>query len=116
MILIIKKKNDIEILLDKYEFPKLNKSNNDDKISYDYLLSMPIYNLTNEKIEEFKKNQKEKETEYNDLKNKTEKTIWLDELNILETKYIKWCDKKINDNKPHDDNIIKNKQKNLKKK
>ena len=106
-----KKRNDIEIILETNEFPKLSKSLNDDKISYDYLLSMPIYNLTNEKIEEFKKNQKEKETEYNDLQHKTENSIWLDELNILETKYIKWINKKNNDNKSDTNNIIKNKTK-----
>ena len=50
-----KKRTEIEEKLEKNKFPKLGRSKDDTKVSYDYLLSMPIYNLTYEKIEELKK-------------------------------------------------------------
>ena len=89
-----KKKYEIELMLENNNFPRLGKSNDDQKISYDYLLTMPLYNLTNEKIEDLKKQRQDKEIEYNELLNKTEKMIWLEELNLLEQKYIKWYNKK----------------------
>jgi DNA topoisomerase-2 len=90
-----KKKVDIESILIKNNFPKLGKTKNDNNISYDYLLTMPIYNLTFEKIEELNKQEKDKETEYNILKNKTINNMWLEELDLLEEKYIKFINKKI---------------------
>ncbi len=78
-----KKKIDIESELEHLEFPKLSKGNDDDKESYDYLLTLPLYNLTYEKVEELKKQEKEKEIEYETLKNKDIKTIWLEELDHL---------------------------------
>jgi DNA topoisomerase-2 len=85
------RKQDIEIKLEELKFPKLSKDKNqDEKESYDYLLTMPIYNLTNEKIEELKKIENEKQTDYNLLESKTNKQIWLEELELLETKYDKW--------------------------
>jgi len=87
------KKHIIEEVLEENEFPKLGKNKDDDKISYDYLLSMPVYNFTFEKIEELKKQQSDKETEFNELNNKSSKNIWLDELDILEKKYKIWFNK-----------------------
>jgi DNA topoisomerase-2 len=52
-----KKKLEIEEKLEKLKFSKIGKSKDDTKLSYDYLLTMPIYNLTQEKIEELKKQQ-----------------------------------------------------------
>jgi len=72
-----KKKADIEEDLIKHKFPKIENS-------YNYLLSMPIYNLTKEKIEELKKQRDEKEAEYKYLESLTEKDIWRSELNTLE--------------------------------
>jgi DNA topoisomerase-2 len=90
-----KKRQEIEEKLEKHIFPKIGKTNNDTKLSYDYLLTMPIYNLTHEKIEELKQQQEEKETEYNNLNLKTPQEIWSEELDILETKYEKWYEKKL---------------------
>ncbi len=89
-----KKKQEIEDKLEKLKFPQLGK-NKDDKQSYDYLLSMPLYNLTQEKIEELKQQQDEKETEYKELNEKTIQEIWLKELDELEVKYEKWYQKKL---------------------
>jgi DNA topoisomerase-2 len=85
------KKQDIETKLEELKFPKLSKDKKqDDKETYDYLLTMPIYNLTKEKIDELKNIENEKQVEYDLLENKTIKEIWLEELELLETKYDKW--------------------------
>ncbi len=90
-----RKKDEIEKQLEKHKFPKLG-NNKDDKESYNYLLSMPIYNLTSEKIEELKKQEKDKEAEYDSIKSKSVEKLWLEELNILEDEYKKWYDDKKN--------------------
>jgi DNA topoisomerase-2 len=53
---------------------------NSDKHDYDYLLSMPIWNLTMEKKDEILKQQKNKGDELKRLKAKTPDTLWLDDL------------------------------------
>ena len=78
-----KKKQEIEAQLEKNKFPK-----NDD--SYNYLLSMPIYNLTQEKIDELKKQEIEKQSEFDTLIGKTPETLWLVDLEDLEESYDKW--------------------------
>jgi len=98
-----KKKTEIEEKLEKLKFPRLGKNKDDMKVSYDYLLSMPIYNLTMEKIEELKEMNDEKTAEYNTLNEMKPETIWSNELNILEAKYDKWYKKhseEMNDNLP----------------
>ncbi len=107
-----KKKQEIEEKLEKAKFPKLGKSKDDTKVSYDYLLTMPIYNLTQEKIEELKKQQEEKEAEYNELNEKSPQDIWTEELDVLEAKYEKWYEKKLEEAK---DTIGKKKSKKSKK-
>ena len=107
-----KKKHEIEENLEEHKFPKIGRIKDDPKASYDYLLSMPLYNLTSEKIEELKKQQQDKDTEYNDLFNKSTKTIWLDELEILETKYDKWYQKRLDEAK---ETVLKKKTKKTKK-
>ncbi|VWU52190.1 DNA topoisomerase 2, putative, partial [Hepatocystis sp. ex Piliocolobus tephrosceles] len=51
---------------------------------YDYLLSMPIYNLTLEKVEELVKQMKEKEKELELLKSITIETMWLKDIEKVE--------------------------------
>lgn len=94
-----KKKQEIEEKLEKLKFPRLGRSKDDTKVSYDYLLSMPIYNLTQEKIDELKQQQDEKETEYNKLNEKSPQDIWLGELDELEVRYEKWFQKKMEEAK-----------------
>ena len=91
LIINNKKKILIEEELEKLNFPKLGN----DKLSYDYLLNMYIHSLTFEKIEILKNQHQEKQTEYDELKNKSIKQIWLDELDILLNKYNKWIKKYI---------------------
>lgn len=102
-----KKRSDIEEQLVKAKFPQLSRSKDDDKVSYDYLLTMPIYNLTMEKINELKQQEQDKETEYNTLDGKSPKDIWISELDTLESEYTKWYELKIKENIP----IIKKKNK-----
>jgi len=84
-----RKKLDIESDLETHKFDKFDNS-------YTYLLSMPIHNLTMEKIEELKKQQEEKETEYNNLEKLNPEDIWSSELDKLEKEYNKWIKHKIN--------------------
>ena len=58
--------------------------------NYDYLLKMPIYNLTKEKIDEFDNLNNKKSLELDNLKTKTEQDLWTADFeeieNILEPK------------------------------
>jgi DNA topoisomerase-2 len=109
-----KKKADIEEKLKEHKFPKLGTHKHDKDTSYDYLLSMPLYNLTQEKIEELKAQEDDKKAKYDELKCKTPQSIWLSELTTLETKYTKWYAAKIKKDKESSNSIAKNKKKQLK--
>ena len=85
-----KKKQVIEEILDKNKFPKFGRNKDDTKLTYDYLLTMPIYNLSFEKIEELKKQEQDKKAEYQELEILTPENIWTRELDLLEEEYIKW--------------------------
>ena len=100
--LIIFKREDLEIEKDliKHNFKQMSISKDNTKVSYDYLLSMPMSSVTAEKIIQLNKQHKDKEEEYNKLANKTPKDIWLSELDILEDEYTKWYNNKIKDAKP----------------
>jgi len=65
--------------LEKGKYPKENDN-------YDYLLKMPIYNLTKDKIDEFNANLNGKESEFKTLNAKGNKELWLDDLALLEPK------------------------------
>ena len=84
-----RKKKDIESKLFVLKFPKLGKDE-----SYQYLLGMPIYSLTFEKVQELKNQLKEKQAEYQKLKKSTPQQIWKDELNQLLKEYNKWMEEK----------------------
>ena len=84
-----RKKSEIEVDLVTHEFPKLSNKGEEDEstststLSYNYLLNMPIYQLTFEKIEELKQKMDEKQNEYNTLEGITPVDIWRTELNSL---------------------------------
>ena len=90
-----KKRCEIEEKLEIEKFQKIGATKTATNVSYDYLLTMPIYNLTSEKIEELRKQQDEKQAEYNDLNGRTPVSIWAKELDVLETRYEKWYKQKI---------------------
>jgi len=85
-----RKKADIESKLFVLKYPKLGK----DK-SYQYLLGMPIYSLTFEKVQELQKQKNDKEIDYEKLQKTDIKDIWKSELNELLKEYNKWLDKKM---------------------
>ena len=83
-----KKRSELEAELDKHKFAKFDST-------YNYLLSMPIYNLTVEKIDELKKQEEDKQHQYEELEKLTIETMWLNELNKLEKEYDKWLTHRI---------------------
>jgi DNA topoisomerase-2 len=82
-----KKKAEIEEKLVQHKFPKIDGS-------YNYLLSMPIYNLTQEKIEELKKQEKEKQTEFDTLVGMKPQELWINDLDVFESAYDSWMEVK----------------------
>jgi hypothetical protein len=70
-----RKRAELEDELEENDFEKMGNNKN-----YDYLLGMPIYQLTHEKIEELKKQEKEKTSEYKLLDELKATDIWKNEL------------------------------------
>lgn len=75
LIISKRKKVEIEAELEENDFTKMGCNE-----SYDYLLSMYISQLTFEKIEELKKQEKDKQVQYNTLFEMTPYDIWKIEL------------------------------------
>ena len=104
-------KDNITQQLENKEFKKMDSSNtfNEDG-NYNYLISMPIYSLTLEKKIELEKDYNDKSKDYDELMNKQEKDIWLEELNEFEINYANYVKEKdskyVNDEKK----IIKKKK------
>ena len=86
-------KKEIETQLEKAKFPKLGKTHDDKTKSYNYLINMPIYNLSKEKLEELQKQRDEKLLEFETLEKKTPKQIWEEELDEFMEAYQKWWKK-----------------------
>jgi len=59
--------------------------------SYDYLIKMHIYNLSEDKIEELQQNIDNKNKEYNDISGETNVSIWNKELNDLDLETLTKC-------------------------
>lgn len=97
--------SDISQLQSKYNFIKavldnkliINKRSKQDIVSdlekmkdiitvddnYDYLLRMPIYSLTDEKVKELQESISKKELELTTIKSKTETDLWLEDISVL---------------------------------
>lgn len=92
-------KKDVYKQLEQRNFPKqingdliklkdiVEITDDDANKAYDYLMSMAIYSLTQEKVEELKKEQGEVESQYDILKDKTHLDLWLADLDKLEESY-----------------------------
>jgi DNA topoisomerase-2 len=63
-----------------------------DDANYDYLIRMPIYSLTKEKVKELLQEKEAKIKELDILKAKTDKDLWEADLRIFETEYKKHMD------------------------
>ena len=64
--------------------------------SYDFLISMPIYNLTKEKVDELLKEKENLENELKIMTEKNDKILWEEDLKLFESEYKKhmneYCD------------------------
>jgi DNA topoisomerase-2 len=112
------KKDDIIGNLEKLKFPKLAKKVDLDESekSYSYLIEMPLWSLTYEKIEELKKQLEEKQNILENYKMKTIEDIWNSELDEFIKEYQIWLQElqKIKDEE-EDMNINKKGKKRTKK-
>jgi hypothetical protein len=78
--------------LHELKYPKLSTNINaaDADKSYDYLTSMLLFSLTDEKIDEHKKEMEEKQHELELYRNTPIATIWKSELNEFLSAYKVW--------------------------
>ena len=72
--------------LNKNNYPKFSNGDKGDA-NYDYLINMQIRSLTKRKIDELRKLHDKRKTEYNVLFNKTDKQLWLNDLDTFEKVY-----------------------------
>jgi DNA topoisomerase-2 len=106
-----KQKKDIIIArLVELKYPKLAKNINNLDKSYSYLIELPLWSLTFEKIEELKSQLEQIEKILEDYMNKTEEEIWLGEIKEFEEAYKIWL-KDIIDEQEKEDNLVKNNKK-----
>lgn len=107
--IIIKKRKEVDIINDliKFEFPKLSNDPfaDDSKKNYNYLIDIPLFSLTEDKINKLNNEYDNKKQEYDDYLNTPETEIWRRELIELQKEYDKFIDQFNNTN----DNTIKNK-------
>ena len=102
-------KSDVIKQLETLNYPKMvnsiltnldkmtDKQRNDSSYgSYDFLIGMPIYNLTKEKVDELLKEKENIETNLSLMKSKTDKILWEEDLKEFEGEYkkhmIEYCD------------------------
>ena len=79
------KKQKIMDQLAEHKFPKIALKE-DQTVSYDYLMSMDLYKLTEEEIEELKKRKELKQLDFNKLSGTSSTDLWLDDINkFMET-------------------------------
>lgn len=121
-------KKNIYDQLEKKKYPKeingkLVKLSNIENIededankAYNYLLSMPIYNLTEELIQKLVDDKDKKEAEYNILKEKTHLQLWEEDLDDLEKAYDAYCKNYWKDNKSAESEYLDAMKKKSKKK
>jgi len=77
------KKSEIVEYLETNEFPKVDNH-------YDYLLKLPIYSLTKEKIEEYKIEGEMKHATLKELEETTVQNLWSNDLTALSTQLSKF--------------------------
>lgn len=96
------KQNLLEQLVER-EYPKIDGS-------YDYLIKMPIYNLTKERIDELNKDNDMKTEMYANLEKKEIYEIWIEELKVLEKEYKKFLTEKEKNDEEMPKVVIKKKK------
>lgn len=91
--LIIEKRKKTDIVQDliDFKYPELSISFGG-KPSYDYLTNLPLFSLTQEKIDELNKEHQEKLDELELYRNTTIQDLWISEIQVFESNYNKWMD------------------------
>lgn len=96
--IIIEKRQKFDIIKDieQNKFPKLSTNINatEDEKNYKYLVDLPLFSLTLEKISEYEFEFEQKKNEYEIYFKKTIENIWLEELDEFEVSYNKFIDDK----------------------
>lgn len=77
---ILKIKNEIDNDKNNNDINQEEKEITSSSNEFNYLLSMQIWNLTHEKVEQLKKEKNQKKIEYEVLKNTTIETLWMRDL------------------------------------
>jgi DNA topoisomerase II len=93
-IVVFKQKK--QLILDnivKLKFPQLSTNKDEDK-SYDYIINIPLFHLTLEKIDELNNKLKEKEEELAYVKTTPSIDVWRKELTELLKLYTSWHNEK----------------------
>jgi DNA topoisomerase-2 len=91
-IIVFKQKKEVIInKLKELKFPELaTNKESDDKESYEYITSLPLFSLTDEKVEELQEKINNKEEEIVKIKATSEIDQWKKELELLLEKYEEW--------------------------
>ena len=92
-IIIEKQKKDVIInRLVELKFPRLARkiTINEEEKSYQYLIDMPLWSLTYEKIEELKNEEEDIQRILQEYKNKSIEDIWIEELDEFVKAYNVW--------------------------
>ena len=86
-----KKRQIINDLLKSKGYPELsnNLDASPDNYSYDYLVKMSLDTLTQEKIDELERKLGDKQIEFDELQQKTERRLWVEDLKLFFAKYKK---------------------------
>ena len=86
--IIIQKRTKQNILeqLESREYPKFNES-------YDYLIKLPIYTLSQEEIDRLLKEKGDLMEDYKDLQDTSIEELWLVEMKVFEKMYCKFLKK-----------------------
>jgi DNA topoisomerase-2 len=86
-----KKRQVINELLKSKGYPELsnNLDASPENYSYDYLVKMSLDTLTQEKIDELERKLGDKQIEFDELQQKTERRLWVEDLKMFFAKYKK---------------------------
>jgi DNA topoisomerase-2 len=87
-----KKESEIINMLSEKEYDKLDN----DEQEYNYLLKMPMYSVSEEKVKKLNKEYEDKKEELERIKETTIQQMWLYELELLEKEYEVFCDERKN--------------------
>ena len=101
------KKQKIMDQLTEHKFPKISIKE-DQEPSFDYLMSMDLYKLTEEEIEELKKKKEMKQLEFDELSGTSSTDLWINDIDKFVESYKKSL---FQYNRDHSAPVLSNKKK-----